>query len=101
MYAAPLRFGQVERQGWKRGEERRGEEKRIASSRSCVSGRPQHILLIYEERVSSNTAFVNLMGGIATYSILLDGSYGFSFLGHHDTLGPSDEFCRQRDRFRT
>jgi hypothetical protein len=28
MYAAPLRFGQVERQGWKRGEERRGEERR-------------------------------------------------------------------------
>jgi hypothetical protein len=71
MYAAPLCMGQVKRQG-----EKRGEKKRIASSRSCVSGRPQRILLIYEERVCrAALPLSNLMGGMVTYSILVDGGY--------------------------
>jgi hypothetical protein len=37
--------------------------------------------------VSSSTTFVNFMRGMVTlYSTLLDGGYGLSFLGHHDTL---------------
>jgi hypothetical protein len=37
--------------------------------------------------VFSSTTFVNMMGGMVTsYSILLDGGYRLSFLGHHDTL---------------